>query len=327
MSIVSLSPTEFGYNPLIIRPAGSILHVNDLQASICNNCLECLLNHTIDILQKMNDQQLKILIKLNQIPQPPASAIADNSEANGSDNEEKLPFDWFKISAAILLLIMVIVFSYWILTSSEKESDESLIYLNEDTNQSADSNQELSDLKSTADATSPETISGTAIASNLGQQIETVRNTVLSSENNAKLAIVTPLSKPESKALKLNGQQSKEKSTHARSNHLIKAQLTTSPQKQESINSIDHIELQRGANQTVYYFLHIRNLKGKKIFVHWYYQDKQIAKIPFSINANDWQAHASKILTKTRLGRWRVSAMDQSGNILSEQFFVVSNRT
>lgn len=274
----------------------------------------------------MNDQQLKILIKLNQIPQSPASTIADNSEITENDDEEKPPFDWFKISAALLLLFLLLGVSYWLLTSSEKNSDESSIFSNEDTSYSTESNQEPSDLKATADATLPETVKTIAIPSDLGKQTETLR-AVTSNENHAQQAMIIPSSKPESKGLKLNNSQSKEKSPHAQSNYVLKAQLTTSTRKQESIHSIDHIELRRGVNQTIYYSLHIRNLKGEKIFVNWYYQDEQIASIPFSINTNDWQAHSSKILTKTRLGRWRVTAMDQLGNILSEQLFSVSSRS
>lgn len=278
----------------------------------------------------MNDQQLKILIKLNQIPQPPTSAIADDSEiyqSNGDIHEEKPPFDWLKISLAILLLITLIAFSYWLLTSNEKETDASLVLSNQDTSQSTTRHQETFDLEA------PQAISA---PSDLGKQTEIVRNNTkserlsdnaaASNENDTKVAMIIPSSKPEQKGLKLNILQAKEKSVHVRSNHVIQAQLTTSSRKQKSINSIDHIELQRGTNQTVYYFLHIRNLKGEKIFVNWYYQDKPIAKIPFSINTNDWHAHASKILTKTRLGQWRVTTMDQSGNILSEQSFMVSIR-
>lgn len=278
----------------------------------------------------MNDQQLKIRIKLNQIPQSPMSAITDHPEINQNHDEEKLPFDWFKISAAILLLITLIVFSYWLLTSGEKES-------NEDMNQLTNRNQESSDFKPAVDEVSPEAISTVPIFNDSDKQAGTVQNhtnseiinnkTIISSKNNAKQVMIIPSSKPEPKELKLSNPQSKEKSTHARLSSVIKAQLTTSPQKQESINSIDRIELQRGTNQTVYYFLHIRNLKGEKIFVNWYYQDKQIAKIPFSINTDNWHAHSSKILTKTRLGRWRVTTMDQLGNILSEQSFLVSSRS
>lgn len=278
----------------------------------------------------MNDQQLKILIKLNQIPQPPTSAIADDSEiyqSNDDKHEEKPPFDWLKISVAILLLITLIVFSYWLLTSSEKETDASLVFSNQDTSQSTTRHQETFELEA------PQAISA---PSDLGKQTEIVRNHTkserlsdnarASNENDTKEAMIIPSSKPEQKGLKLNSLQAKEKSVHVRSNHVIQAQLTTSSRKQKSINSIENIELQRGTNQTVYYFLHIRNLKGEKIFVNWYYQDKPIAKIPFSINTNDWHAHASKILTKTRLGQWRVTTMDQSGNILSEQSFMVSIR-
>ncbi|HND35552.1 MAG TPA: DUF2914 domain-containing protein [Nitrosomonas sp.] len=276
----------------------------------------------------MNDQQLKILIKLNQIPQSPVSTIADNSEITESHDEEKLPFDWLKISAALLLLFLLLGVSYWLLTGSEKESAESSIFSNEDRSQSTDSNQQApSDLESIVDATSPETARTIVVPSDLGKQTESVSNAVTSNENHAQQAMIIPSSKPESKGLKLNNSQSKEKPTQTQSNYVIKAQLTTSIRKQESINSIDHIELQRGMNQTIYYSLHIRNLKGEKIFVNWYYQDKQVAKIPFSINTNDWQAHSSKILTKTSLGRWRVTAMDHLGNILSEQFFSVSNRS
>ncbi len=51
----------------------------------------------------MNDQQLKIRIKLNQIPQFPE---ASNSEE--TVNQIKPPFDWIKISTAGLLFAIML---------------------------------------------------------------------------------------------------------------------------------------------------------------------------------------------------------------------------
>lgn len=75
----------------------------------------------------MNDQQLKIRIKLNQIPQSLESENPEETTDQSVLPFEKPPFDWRKISIAALILTVVLCgILYWWLaeenTSSEPDS-------------------------------------------------------------------------------------------------------------------------------------------------------------------------------------------------------------
>lgn len=287
----------------------------------------------------MNDQQLKIRIKLNQTPQSLESTVLNDSEIDQDPNQEKPPLDWYKISAALLLLVMLITIIYWLLAGGKSEFDESKIIPNDNTSkESIERNQNTANLSNSSSAIPvppPQTMTSfnDVEASQQNEPIQKNVNSELisnkaatSNENHYNPLVVIPSAKPESKEVKQANSQSKVRS-FTKSNHVIKAQLTSALRKQEPVDLIDHIELSRNASQPIYFFLHIRNLKGEKISVNWYYQNKQVAKIPFSISNNDWRAHSSKILTKTRSGQWRVTAIDQSGNVLAEQSFSVSSRS
>lgn len=81
----------------------------------------------------MNDQQLKIRIKLNQIPQSLEDTYSDNVVKDNRFPFEKPPFDWRKITIAGLLFTFILgSIVYWwsaeknespITTSSSTDSD------------------------------------------------------------------------------------------------------------------------------------------------------------------------------------------------------------
>lgn len=66
----------------------------------------------------MNDQQLKIRIKLNQLPQ-----LLDNETQEEITDQTKPPFDWRKISLAVLLIVSVLSGGlYWLLTGGNSQN-------------------------------------------------------------------------------------------------------------------------------------------------------------------------------------------------------------
>lgn len=71
----------------------------------------------------MDDQQLKIRIKLNQIPQP-----LEPDELEEATDQTKPPFDWQKISAAVLLLVIILcgIFYWWLAEENSSSITESL---------------------------------------------------------------------------------------------------------------------------------------------------------------------------------------------------------
>ena len=74
----------------------------------------------------------------------------------------------------------------------------------------------------------------------------------------------------------------------------------------------------------VYYFT---ELKGAYTSTHinhiWYYEGRQMAKVPLSIEGPRWRTWSSKRMVEDWTGSWRVEAVDPDGNLLSSQTFEV----
>lgn len=271
----------------------------------------------------MNDQQLKIRIKLNQIPQFP---VAGNSEEIA--NQAKPPFDWRKISAAGLLLAIIMSGTLWRWFAEESNQPIREPLSSEDTQSInfdslvLDKNVESNDLSVNNSDTSGK-ISAPAMES-----IPIVTPTpqpIIEATTNLGYIII-PLRKPEIAKNKITNQLTKAKETSPDRSHVIKAQLTSAIQQQVPVDNIDHVWLAQGASQPIYFFLHLRGLKGKEASINWFYQNKEVAKIPLVIEDDNWRTHSNKMLNKTQVGQWRVEVQDQSGNLLAERAFTVNHR-
>lgn len=271
----------------------------------------------------MNDQQLKIRIKLNQVPQ-----LSEASNSEETVNQTKPPFDWIKISTAVLLsVIMLSGTLLWLLAEeSDPPAKETLSAENTQSknfdNLARDKNIESNNLSTSNSNTSGEipapTMESTPANTRTPEPIKAI----------TKLGYtIIPPRKPEIAKNKIPSQSTKEKAAYTDRSHVIKAQLTSAIQQQEPIDSIDHVWLAQGASQTIYFFLHLRGLKDQEISINWFHQDKKVAKIPLVIKNDDWHAHSNKMLNKAQLGQWRVEVQDQSGNLIAERAFTVSHRT
>jgi Protein of unknown function (DUF2914) len=107
---------------------------------------------------------------------------------------------------------------------------------------------------------------------------------------------------------------------------IIRAQLTSAIQKLEPIDQIDHVRLDQGNTEQIFFFMQLRNLMGQRVSVHWHYQDRVVAKVPLVIGSRNWRTYASKLLNKTGLGAWQVTLHDQTGKLLSQRSFTVGER-
>ncbi|MDV6343288.1 DUF2914 domain-containing protein [Nitrosomonas sp. Is37] len=271
----------------------------------------------------MNDQQLKIRIKLNQIPQFPEAV---NSEE--IVNQTKPPFDWRKISAAGLLFAIILGgILWWFAEESSQPIRETLS--SEDTqsiNSNSlvlDKNMESNDLSANNSDTSSEI---SAPAMEPVPEATPTPEPIVEATTNLGYTII-PLKKPEIAKNKTTNQSAKAKEASTDQSHVIKAQLTSAIQQQEAVDNIDHVWLDQGTSQPIYFFLHLRGLKGKEVSVNWFYQDKEVAKIPLVIEDDNWRTHSNKMLNKTQMGQWRVEVQDQSGKLLAERAFTVNHRS
>ncbi|WP_430232195.1 DUF2914 domain-containing protein [Nitrosomonas communis] len=64
--------------------------------------------------------------------------------------------------------------------------------------------------------------------------------------------------------------------------------MTSAIQQPEPIDNIDHVWLAQDQDQ------------DQEISINWFYQNKEVAKIPLVIKNDDWCTHSHKILNKTQ---------------------------
>ncbi len=105
---------------------------------------------------------------------------------------------------------------------------------------------------------------------------------------------------------------------------VIRAQLTTAIQQREPVDNISQISLAGRSSRPIFLFLHLRDLRGETIRVNWFFQDQSVAKVLLPVGNDDWRTYSSKMLNAKRLGNWRVTAQDASGNLLTEFSFEVT---
>lgn len=105
---------------------------------------------------------------------------------------------------------------------------------------------------------------------------------------------------------------------------IIRAQLTTAINRREPVDNIRQISLAGRSSRPIFLFLHLRDLRGETIRVNWFFQDQSVAQVLLPVGNHDWRTYSSKMLNAKRLGNWRVTAQDASGNLLAEFSFEVT---
>lgn len=71
----------------------------------------------------------------------------------------------------------------------------------------------------------------------------------------------------------------------------------------------------------IYFFTEFKQLNGHSAKHLWYYDNKLVAEIPFTIQSNRWRAWSSKSLKPDQRGSWRVKVVTADGEVLSEKSF------
>lgn len=76
----------------------------------------------------MNDQQFKIRIKLNQIPQSLQAGNPEETADQATPPFEKPPFDWRKISGAVILLTIILsgIVYWWLAEDTDSINNDSI---------------------------------------------------------------------------------------------------------------------------------------------------------------------------------------------------------
>jgi len=279
----------------------------------------------------MNDQKLKIRIQLAQQPKSIDELYPETEKQEEPDKEpDKPPFDRQKILLALLALVLtgfiIGLISYFIFFWNGKEQPltetDPVITTQENIAPPVDIQLENPTISEVNEETVDLSLSANGILVD-PTPTEKPNKTDLTSEpdaiNTANLA-----EKPDESTIAETNLLTN--NTLEDQPHVIRAQLTSAIQQLEPTDKVDHVWLNQGNTEQIFFFMQLRNLMGQRVSVHWHYQDSVVAKVPLMIGSRNWRTYASKLLNKTGLGAWHVTLHDQSGKLLSQRSFTVSDR-
>lgn len=71
----------------------------------------------------------------------------------------------------------------------------------------------------------------------------------------------------------------------------------------------------------LYFFTEITGLNGHTISHRWEYNGQVLAEVNFKVNGERWRTWSSKNMISSWLGKWRVSVIDEGGNIIEQNEF------
>nr|MBA3755410.1 DUF2914 domain-containing protein [Nitrosomonas sp.] len=239
----------------------------------------------------MNDNnKLKIRIQIPQ-PQQAIEQIYPDLPEPEIVYEESL--DWRKISIAILLLLSVFaligyfffgtdqreaalnetasVIDQTISTQENKIPGEKVVLESEIKNKTIDnqSGESLSERNDFPDIMQPKNSTQLKEIIRLPEQI-----TIPKAERKPATVIhkpaVIPRNKPKESKTAVHA-ESQKTSDHSQ---VLRAQLSHDIRAREPVDAIDSVQLRQGESKPIYFYLHLKDLQGKKVNILWYHDNK-----------------------------------------------------
>lgn len=102
---------------------------------------------------------------------------------------------------------------------------------------------------------------------------------------------------------------------------VVRDLVTTNVVKREPVNDGMVFSARLGP---VFYFTEVNGADTPTHIAHiWYYEGREMAKVPLSIEGPRWRTWSSKRMLEDWKGSWRVEAVDADGKLLSSQTFEV----
>lgn len=298
----------------------------------------------------MSDNKLRIRINLQQstsleTEDPNEQEVLETQHTvDHWDDQEKLPFDWRKITIASTIFIALTgSAAYFFLNNTGTSSLESTNGVLTESDYPVDYSSRFNTFDDIQPSTSADTAVLTAIdAQNDPENVPNVpvpQNKPSSAARTIGPASPRPPTKPTemaadkhlatSHAPKDNSDimnesvQSDSNVSMADHPSVIRAHLTHQIRHREPVDELHRIAIEDGKNKSIYFFIELHGLANQYVTVDWYFEDRHMAETKLQIGADQWRTNAKKLLRKQNIGAWKVALHDQMGNALAERHFVV----
>jgi len=72
---------------------------------------------------------------------------------------------------------------------------------------------------------------------------------------------------------------------------------------------------------TIKFYTDLRDMSGHKVIHRWEYNGEIIVDVPYEIRGPRWRVWSSKNMSPKWLGKWRVSIINVSGDVIEEKEF------
>jgi len=97
--------------------------------------------------------------------------------------------------------------------------------------------------------------------------------------------------------------------------------FTTKITAHEPMDEVKNLQFN---NRRVIYFSELRNMSGQTAIHRWEFNGNVMAETKFKIGGPRWRVWSSKNLVPSWVGEWKVSVLNDLGDIISEDVFKYS---
>jgi hypothetical protein len=102
------------------------------------------------------------------------------------------------------------------------------------------------------------------------------------------------------------------------SGSVARSSFTSAVANREPTDELSELGNDRGR---VLFFTELRGFAGQTVLHRWEWNGQVMAEIPFSIGGQRWRVYSVKALQPGWLGEWKVSVVDEAGNVVSTDEF------
>ena len=90
---------------------------------------------------------------------------------------------------------------------------------------------------------------------------------------------------------------------------------------------VDEVKTLMNDSSMVYFFTELTGMKGHSVTHRWTFNGQVMGEVPFEVRGPRWRVWSSKNLDSIWLGNWKVSVVDENGNVLQSKKFHYTKHT